>query len=79
MENKGFNIVFKKAFPKGFSKMRKILGEKRYDALNIISATLLSDAIVFMKKIGILEEFLEDKNEISHMLINSILENREKE
>ena len=32
-----------------------------------------------MKKIGVLEEFLENKNEISHMLINSILENREKE
>jgi len=79
MENKEFYELFKKATPKGFDKMKEVLGKKRYDILNIISGTLLSDAVIFMKKIGVLEEFLEDKNEISHILINSVLENREKE
>ncbi len=79
MENKEFIEILKKALPKGFSKMRKTLGEKKCDALDIISALLFHDAVIFMKKIGVLEEFLENKNEISRMVINSILENRKKE
>ena len=79
MEEREFNELLKKALPKEFVKMKETIGKKNYDTLNIISGTLLSDAVIFMKKIGVLEEFLENKNEISHMLINSILENREKE
>ena len=78
MEYKEFNEILKKSMTKEFDKMKGTLGEKRYDTLNIISGTLLSDAVIFMKKIGVLEEFLENKNEISHMLINSVLENRKK-
>ncbi len=59
-------------------KMKEIIGSERYDTLNIITGTLLSDAILFMKKLGVLKEFLEDKNEISHVMINSIIENRKK-
>jgi len=73
---KEFSEILKKTLPEDFVHMKESLGEKRYDALNIVSGTLLSDAIIFMKKIGILEEFLKDKNVISHVLINSILENR---
>ena len=73
---KEFSEILKKTLPEDFVHMKEGLGEKRYDALNIVSGTLLSDAIIFMKKIGILEEFLKDKNVISHVLINSILENR---
>ncbi len=79
MENKEFIEIIDKSFPKGFNKMRKTLGEKKCDALDIISAILFSDAVILMKKIGVLEEFLENKNEISRMVINSILEDREKE
>jgi len=75
-KNKEFSEILKKTLHEHFVHMKESLGEKRYDTLNIISGTLLSDAIIFMKKIGILEEFQEDKNEISHMLINCILENR---
>ena len=75
---KEFNEILKKSTPKEFDKMKKTLGEKKYDVLNIISGTLLSDAVIFMKKIGVLEEFLEDKNELSHMLIDSVLESRKK-
>lgn len=56
-----------------FNKMKKILGKENYDILNILSGTLLSDAIFFMKKVGILEEFLEDKNEISRFFVSRIL------
>ena len=75
---KEFNEILKKSMTKEFDKMKKTLGEKKYDVLNVISGTLLSDAVIFMKKIGVLEEFLEDKNEVSHMLINSVLESRKK-
>ena len=76
MEEREFNELLKKALPKEFVKMKETIGKKNYDTLNIISGTLLSDAVVFMKKMGVLEEFLMDKNEISHMLINSFLKNR---
>ncbi len=74
--NKEFYDLFKKVSPKGFDKMKEVLGKNRYDTLNIISGTLLSDAVILMKKIGVLEEFLENKDEISHMLINSVLGKR---
>jgi len=76
MNQKEFNEILKDTLPEQFIRMKESLGDKRYDILSIISGTLLSDAIIFMKKIGILEEFQEDKNEISHMLIKGILENR---
>ena len=60
---------------KEFAKMKEMLGDK-YDLLNIITGTLFSDAIVFMKKIGVLEEFLEDKNDISRILIKKTLKHR---
>lgn len=65
-----------KKIQKEFFEMKETLGKEKYDLLNIISGTLLSDAIVFMKKMGVLEEFLGDKNEISNLLITKILKNR---
>ncbi len=56
--------------------MKDMLGNKIYDSLNVITGTLLSDAVVFMKNLGVLNEFLENKNIISHQMINSILEDR---
>lgn len=64
--------------PKEFIHMKKTIGVKNYDIMNIITGTLLHDAVIFMKKVGILEEFLEDKNDAAHYYIESIL-NMEKE
>ena len=58
---------------KEFYDMKDAIGTKNYDMMNIITGTLFNDAVKFMKKIGILEEFLVDKNEVSRCYIESIL------
>ena len=78
MKNGDFNGILKKELPKDFNKMKDVLGDERYDILNIVTGTLLSDAVVFMKDLGVLDEFLENKNIVSHQMISSILENRNK-
>ena len=62
---------------KEFFEMKKNIGEKNYDLMNIITGTLFHDAVIFMKKVGILEEFLEDKNKASHIYIENILKMEE--
>lgn len=62
-----------KPIDKEFYEMKGILGEKKYDTLNIITGTLLHQAIHFMDRVGILEEFLEDKNSVSQLLIKQML------
>jgi len=59
---------------KGFYDMKETLGQSKYDILNIVTGTLFHDAVLFMNRLGVLEEFLEDKNEFSHNLVNSFLE-----
>ena len=60
-----------------FENMKKMLGEEAYDTLNIVSGTLLYQTIHFMKKLGLLEEFLKDKNKISRFLVERILKMEE--
>lgn len=52
---------------------KTLIGEEGFNTLHIIGTTLLGQAVKFMQKVGILEEFLEDKNDLSRMLINSLL------
>ena len=76
MENNKFKEELPKELPIEFIAMKKTLGDERYDVLNIITGTLLSDAVVFMNKLGVLDEFRKDKNQISNEVINGILRHR---
>ena len=58
----------------GFYKMKDRLGTEKYDIMSIMVGTLFRDAVILMKKVGILEEFLEGKNELSRAIIDGILE-----
>lgn len=55
------------------NKIKEIIGEEKIDYLHIMSATLLTQAIKFIHKLGLLEEFLQDKNESSNLLVKAML------
>ena len=58
----------------GFYKMKERLWTEKHDIMTIMVGTLFRDVVSFMKKVGILEEFLEGKNELSRAIIDGILE-----
>ena len=63
-----------KMLKKMMNEMRKEIGNVNCDVFGVISGALLYEAVCFIKKIGVLEEFLEDKDDVSRMYINAVLE-----